>query len=98
MQRVVKYGVIPNGACFILYVSLLIKEGLIYDNEGDINGEPPTNHRRREDPFQTQLNLLHYILRGVKVEEEKMADSNRESLPLSPIIYKKIKAVEYKSL
>ena len=25
----------------------------------------------REDPFQTQLNLLRYILRRVKMEEEK---------------------------
>ena len=52
----------------------------------------------RENPLQTQLNLLHYILCGVKVEEEKMANSNRDSLPISPIIYRKIKAVEYKSM
>ena len=52
----------------------------------------------REDPFQTQLNLLRYILRGVKVEEKKMADSNRDSLPISPIIYRKMKAVECKSM
>ena len=52
----------------------------------------------REDPFQTQLNLLRYIFRGVKVEERKMADSYWESLPISPIIYRKIKAVECKSM
>ena len=98
MQRVVKYGIFPNGACFIQFVSLLIKGGLIYDNEGDINSEPPTYHRRKVRPIPDTAESAALHFPWGEGGGGKKADSNRESLPISPIIYRKIKAVECKSM
>jgi hypothetical protein len=45
----------------------------------------------KEDPFQSPMNRLHYILRGMKREEALKSTESRVRLPITPSILRKIK-------
>ncbi len=47
----------------------------------------------KEDPFQTRMERLQYILQGVKREEASRGHSPRVRLPITPAILRKLKAV-----
>ncbi len=47
----------------------------------------------REDPFQSRMERLQYMLQGVKREEASRGCSPRVRLPITPAILRKLKAV-----
>ncbi len=47
----------------------------------------------KEDPFQTRMVRLQYMLQGVKREEASRWHSPRVRLPITPAILRKLKAV-----